>query len=78
MLAHQVLPSEPTESDQVDVGRDPASLQVARAGALAQSGYLSRAAKTLTQQGLVAPSPDVVEKLLAVDEALLRKLSCQS
>ena len=64
MLARGVSLSEPPEpGPQVDDFRDPASLQVARARALAQAGYLSRAAKALSQQGLVAPSSAVVEKL---------------
>ena len=46
--------------------RDPVALKVIRATALARAGYISRAAKALSQDGLQPASNEVVEKLSAL------------
>ena len=65
LLAGRALPPDSEEPEPLDA-KDPVSLKVARARALAQSGYLSRAAKTLVQEGLAVPSSSVIEKLRAL------------
>jgi hypothetical protein len=52
--------------DPTDEIRDPVSRKVIRATALARAGYISRAAKALSQDGLQPASADVVGKLRAL------------
>ena len=81
-LAPQRVPSaNAARGDITGDPRDPASLKVACATALARAGYVSRAAKAFTQGGLQSVSPDVVEQLRAsilqvirVDSELLSKI----